>query len=96
MRFLTWTVPLKLDSINEGIGDLRRTTNVERPHGQLGARLTNRLGRDHADRFANVDRRAPRQVAAIALAAHTRRRLHRSEPSECELPDNCGFSIASA
>ena len=35
---------------------LSRTTNVEGPHGQLGARLTNGLGRDHADRFTDIHR----------------------------------------
>jgi hypothetical protein len=28
---------------------LRRTADVEGPHGQLGARLADGLGRDHAD-----------------------------------------------
>ncbi len=51
---------------------LRRATDVEGPHGQLGARLTDRLGRDDADRFADVHRTA-RQVAAVAVGADAAR-----------------------
>src|SRR5262249_37176208 len=50
-------------------GNLRRTADVEGAHGELGARLADRLRRDHADRFADVDRRTAREVAAVALAA---------------------------
>src|SRR5690606_10735342 len=45
---------------------LRRTADVEGPHGQLGARLADRLRRDDADRFADIHPRAARQVATIA------------------------------
>ena len=38
---------------------------------KLGARLADRLGRDDADRLADVDRRAACQVAAVAGAADT-------------------------
>src|SRR5690606_25833308 len=53
-----------------GLVDLRRAADVEGPHRQLRARLTDRLRRDHADRLADVDRRAARQIAPVALAAH--------------------------
>ena len=49
--------------------ELRRAADVEGPHRQLGARLADRLGGDHADRFADVDRRAAREVAPVAFAA---------------------------
>src|SRR3954467_3715710 len=49
--------------------DLRRAADVERTHRQLGAGLADRLRCDDADRFAVVDRRAARQIAAVALAA---------------------------
>ena len=49
---------------------LGRAADVERAHGELRARLADRLRRDHADRLADIDRRAARQVAAVALAAH--------------------------
>ena len=48
---------------------LRRAADVEGPHGQLGARLADALRGDHADRLAGVDRRAARQIAAVAPAA---------------------------
>jgi hypothetical protein len=46
-----------------------RTTDVEGPHGELGARLADRLRGDHADGFADVDHVAAAEVAAVALAA---------------------------
>src|SRR6202163_3376202 len=49
--------------------DLRRATDVERAHRELGAGFADRLRGDDADRFAVVDRRAAGEVAAIALAA---------------------------
>ena len=50
----------------------RRTTDVERAHRELRARLADRLGGDDADRLADVDAVAARQVAAVAHA-RTRR-----------------------
>ena len=50
---------------------LGRTADVEGPHRELGARLTDRLGRDNADRLTDVHRRAAREVAAVAVAADT-------------------------
>src|SRR5690606_16418384 len=50
-----------------GLVDLRRTADVERAHGQLGARLADRLRGDDADRLADVDRRAAGEVAPVAL-----------------------------
>ena len=41
---------------------------MERPHRQLGAGLTDRLGRDDADGLADVDELARRQRPAVALA----------------------------
>src|SRR5216684_3098086 len=49
--------------------DLRRAADVEGPHRQLGAGFADRLRGDDADRFAVVDRRAAREIAAVALAA---------------------------
>src|SRR5690606_25673307 len=49
-----------------GFRHLGRTADVEGPHRQLGARLADRLGGDDADRFADVDVGAARQVAAVA------------------------------
>src|SRR5690606_25661506 len=58
-----------------GLVDLRSAADVEGPHGQLRARLTDRLRRDHADRFADVDRRTAREVTAVALGANALLRL---------------------
>src|SRR3990167_3321965 len=51
-------------------GPACRTTDVEGTHGQLGARLTNRLGRDHTNGFADVDLVTTSQVATVALGAN--------------------------
>ena len=48
----------------------RCTADVECAHGELGARLADRLSSDHADRFADVDQAAAAQVAAIAARAN--------------------------
>src|SRR5690606_36921701 len=45
------------------------TTGVEGAHRQLGAGLTDRLGRDGADGLTDVDELAGRQGAAVALGA---------------------------
>ena len=56
--------------LDEGLlRDLRRAADMERAHGELRARLADRLGRDHADRLAHVDRRAAREIASVAGAA---------------------------
>src|SRR5690554_2080305 len=48
-----------------------RTTNVEGPHGQLGTRLTDRLGSDNANCLTYVDLMAAGQVPAITLRTDT-------------------------
>src|SRR5262249_19550289 len=47
----------------------RDTAGVEGPHRQLRTGLTDGLGRDDADRLADVDRLAGRQRTAVALRA---------------------------
>ena len=47
-------------------GPRRGTANVESAHGELGARLADRLGGDHAHRLADVDAVAAGQVAPVA------------------------------
>ena len=52
------------------LGHARRgTADVEGTHGELRARLADRLGGDDADRFADLDHLAAGQVAAVAAAA---------------------------
>ena len=50
---------------------LRRTTDVECAHRQLCARLTNRLSRNNADRFTNIDRRTACKIATITRGTNT-------------------------
>ena len=75
-EFLTTFLLLDLDLAVEVqlderlLGNLRRAADVERAHGELGARLADRLRRDHADRLAHVDRRAAGEIAPVA-APHT-------------------------
>src|SRR5690606_13305671 len=47
----------------------RCTTDVEGPHRELRARLTDGLGCDHADRFTHVHLVAAREVAPVAQRA---------------------------
>ena len=46
-----------------------RSTDVERPHRQLRARLADRLRGDDADRQTELDEASGREVAAVALGA---------------------------
>src|SRR6185295_12346973 len=47
----------------------RSTADVEGAHRELRAGLADRLRRDHADRFADVDEAAAAEFAAVALGA---------------------------
>ena len=62
--------------------DLRSAADVERAHGELGARLADRLRGDDADRLAHVHRRAAGKIAPVALRADAARHLageHRAD-----------------
>ena len=61
----------ELDDTRQTVGDVltRDTTGVEGPHGELRARLTDRLGRDDADGLAEVDELAGGEHRAVAEAA---------------------------
>ena len=52
-----------------------RASDVERAHGELGARLTDGLGGNHADRLTEIGKVARREVTAIAPRAHSAQRL---------------------
>src|SRR5579875_590305 len=61
---------------------LHRTADMEGAHRQLRARLADRLRRNDADGLADVDDRAARKIAAVALAAKADARLagqHRAD-----------------
>src|SRR5437867_1387242 len=72
-----------------------RAADVERPHGQLRARLADRLRGDDADRLAQVHHVAARQVAPVAPDAHALpglagehgADLHTLEPGVLDLGD---------
>ncbi len=49
-----------------GIHDLRGAAHVERPHGELRARLADRLRGDDADSLAEVHRRPAGKIAPVA------------------------------
>src|SRR5580693_8785311 len=51
------------------LGDLRRAADVERAHGELGARFADRLRGDDAHRLAHIDRGAAGEIAPVAQAA---------------------------
>src|SRR3546814_20827207 len=70
-----WVVELyRAAGLDRHVIDRRRTrgraTDVERTHGQLGARLADRLRGHHAHGLAVVDDVATAQVAAVAVRAH--------------------------
>src|SRR5690606_19948801 len=58
-----------------GLVDLRRAADVEGAHGQLRARLADRLRRDNANGFADVYRRTAGEVTPVALGADALIRL---------------------
>ncbi|MPL98794.1 hypothetical protein SDC9_45003 [bioreactor metagenome] len=55
-----------LERLLAALGD---AADVEGTHGQLRAGFADRLGGDDADRFADVDERAARQIATVAERA---------------------------
>ena len=60
---------------------------VERPHGQLGTRLADRLGGDDADRLTDVHQLAGRERAAVAGGAGAERRLAGQHRAELDVAD---------
>ena len=68
-----------------------RTTDVEGPHRQLRAGLADRLRRDHADRFADVDQAAAAQVAAVALGADAEAGFAGQRGAHLDFVDAFGF-----
>src|SRR6266852_1380291 len=67
-------LPLGMRASNSSstLGNVRPgdTAGVERPHGELGPRLSDGLGGDHAHRLPNLHQLAGRQVTPVAVAAH--------------------------
>src|SRR5579863_8168599 len=65
----------------------RRATDVERAHCELRARLADRLASDDADRLADVHLVPAREVAPVALGAHSALRLARKHRADDDLLD---------
>jgi hypothetical protein len=63
---------------------------VEGTHGQLRARLTDRLRGDNADSLTDVDRRTARQVAAVAGRTHAGL-VSQVSTERIEFLDACGL-----
>ena len=93
--FLILILPSKFELDERLLGDLGSAADVERAHGELGARLADRLRGDDADRLAHVDRRAAGKIAPVAHAAHAVGRSRRSAPSGCAAPARRPVTIAS-
>ena len=73
--------------------DLRRAADVEGAHGELGARLADRLGGDDADRLADVDRRAAGKIAAVAGGADAVLGLAGEDRTDLDLLDAGGHDL---
>src|SRR5262245_16069938 len=65
---LDLAVEVRLD--DRLLRDLRGAADMERAHGELRARLADRLRADDAHRPAHVERRAAGEIAPVALGAH--------------------------
>ncbi len=63
------------------------TADVERAHGELGARLADRLRGDHADRLAHVDERTAAEIAPVALGAQAVAGIARQRRAHADLVD---------
>ena len=66
------------------------TTDVERTHRELRARLADRLGGDDADGLADLDQLAAGEVAAVAAAADAAAGLAGEHRADLDLLDT-GF-----
>ncbi len=62
----------ELDHARQTVGDvaLGHATGVERTHRELGSRLANGLGGDHADRLAQLDELVGREREPVTRGAH--------------------------
>src|SRR5690606_24858370 len=69
------TLGAQLELVRLDLAARRRTTDVERTHRQLRARLADRLSRDDANCFADVHVVTTGQVAPVAHGAHAAPRL---------------------
>jgi hypothetical protein len=75
------------------VDHLRGAANVEGTHGQLRARLTDRLRGDDADSLTDVDRRAARKVAAVAGSADAGLDFAGQRRTDAYRLDACGLDL---
>ena len=68
-----------------------RAADVEGAHGELRARLADRLRGDDAHRLADGDRPAARQIAPVAVRAHAVARLAGDRRAHLDLVDALGL-----
>ena len=91
---LNRAVVLRLDDrLLEGLAG--GAADVERPHRELRAGLADRLRGDDADRFAELDELAGREVAAVAMRADAALAFAGEDRADLELSTPI-FSIAAA
>src|SRR6476619_2466472 len=69
--------------------NLRSAADMERAHGELSARLTDRLRGDDAHRFAHIDRGAAGEIAPVAHAADAGGRLAGEHRANAQLLHAC-------
>ena len=67
----------------------RRSADVECPHRQLRSRFADGLRGDDTHRFAEIDRRAASEIAAVALAAHAVHHLASEHRTDADLLYAC-------
>ena len=66
---------------------------MERTHRELRTRLTNRLGSDYTNGFANIDKVTTTQIATIAVAADPVSCLTRDRAANFNLVHTHGFDF---
>src|SRR3990172_7262101 len=70
---------------------LRDAAHMERAHGELRTGLADRLGGDDAHRLADVDGRAAREIATVALRANAVSGLASQHRADAHLLDLCSL-----
>ena len=71
----------------------RRAADVERPHGQLGARLADALGADDAHGHALLHQRTGREVHAVAQGADAQRGVAGHRAADLDLLQTHGLDL---
>ncbi len=69
------------------------TTDVEGPHGELGTRFTNRLGRNNPNRFTQIDQVPTSQITTVTKRANTTLTLACQNRTDLDFFDPCFFDL---